>query len=102
MSSPEAATALVVSPTPTSPETRQFFLSRFGADVAFADLAALRRSGLGALRRRRATTVVATAPARELVLFEDYLVCLAFLVPGARRERQVPGEAPTPLGVWKL
>jgi len=102
MSSPEAATALVVSPTPTAPDTRQFFLSRFGPGVAFADLAGLRRAGLGTLLRRRAATVVATAPARELALFEDYLICLAFLVPGARRERQIAGEPPVTLGLFHL
>ena len=94
MSSSETAPALVVSPTPPSPDTRSFFLSRFGPDVAFADLAGLRRAGLGTLRRWRTASVVATAPADELLLFEDYLVLLAFLVPGARRERQVPGEEP--------
>ena len=98
MSSSETAPALVVSPTPPSPETRDFFLSRFGPDVEFADLAGLRRAGLWSLRRRRTSVVVATAPARELPLFEDYLILLAFLVPGARRERLLPGEAPLPLG----
>jgi glycosyltransferase involved in cell wall biosynthesis len=102
MSSSETATALVVSPTPPSSDTRRFFFSRFGPDVVFADLAALRRAGLGALRRWRTAAVVATAPASELLLFEDYLVLLAFLVPGARRERQIPGEAPVPLGLFCL
>jgi glycosyltransferase involved in cell wall biosynthesis len=102
MSSPDAMTALVVSPTPTAPETRQFFHSRFGPRVAFADLAGLRRAGLGTLRRRRAATVVATATVHELALFEDYLVCLAFVVPGARRERQAQGELPVPLGLLDL
>jgi glycosyltransferase involved in cell wall biosynthesis len=102
MSSPEAVTALVVSPTPTAPDTRQFFLSRFGPRVAFADLAGLRRAGLRTLLRWRATTVVATAPARELALFEDYLICLAFLVPGALRERQIPDELPVRLGLLHL
>jgi glycosyltransferase involved in cell wall biosynthesis len=102
MSSPEAVTALVVSPTPTAPQARQFFHDRFGPKVAFADLAALRRAGLGTLRRRRAATVVATAPVREFPLFEDYLVCLAFLVPGARRERQLPDGPPRPLGFLHL
>ncbi|HYN01872.1 MAG TPA: glycosyltransferase [Vicinamibacteria bacterium] len=92
MSSPETAPALVLSPTPPSPEARGFFLSRFGPDVAFADLAGLRRAGLGTLRKRRALSVVVSGPVGELVLFEDYLVVLAFLVPGARRERQVAGE----------
>lgn len=73
-------------------------MSRFGPGVVFADLAGLRRAGLGSLRRWRAATVVASAPARELVLFQDYLILLAFLVPGARRERQIPGERPVPVG----
>src|SRR6516165_8347841 len=98
MSHSEPAPALVVSPTPTAPEARRFFYARFGPQVAFADLAGLRRAGLGTLRRRRHATVVVTAPPQELVLFEDYLVCLAFLVPGAHRERQLPGEPPAPLG----
>jgi glycosyltransferase involved in cell wall biosynthesis len=98
MSSPETAPALVLSPTAPSPEARGFFLSRFGPDVAFADLAGLRRAGLGALRKRRAERVVVTGPPGDLVLFEDYLVVLAFLVPGARRERQVVGEPVSPLG----
>ena len=102
MSSFETATALVVSPTAPSPDTRRFFLSRFGPGVVFADLAGLRRAGLGALRRWRTAAVVATAPANELFLFEDYLVLLAFLVPGARRERQIPGEEPVPLGLFSL
>jgi glycosyltransferase involved in cell wall biosynthesis len=102
MPSPETATALVVSPTPTPADTRRFFISRFGPGVAFADLAGLRRAGLGTLLRRRAATVVATASAHELVLFGDYLVCLAFIVRGARRERQVPGESPVALGVSNL
>jgi len=68
--------------------------------VAFADLAGLRRAGIGSLRRWRAATVVATGPAPELLLFEDYLVLLAFLVPAARRERQVPYEEVVPLGAW--
>ncbi len=102
MSRPETATALVVSPTPPSPDTRHFFLARFGPGVVFADLAGLRRAGLGALRRWRTPAVVATAPPSELLLFEDYLVLLAFLVPGARRERQLPGEAPVPLGFFSL
>jgi glycosyltransferase involved in cell wall biosynthesis len=98
MSSFEAATALVVSPTPPSPETRALFLSRFGPEVEFADLAGLRRAGLWSLRRRRVAVVVVTAPASELPLFEDYLTLLAFLVPGARRERLLLREAPLPLG----
>ena len=85
-------------PRPRPRKRGRFFVSRFGSDVAFADLAGLRRAGLGALRRWRAAAVVATAPANELVLFEDYLVLLAFLVPGARRERQIPGEEAVPLG----
>jgi glycosyltransferase involved in cell wall biosynthesis len=102
MSSPETAPALVLSPTPPSPEARGFFLSRFGPEVAFADLAGLRRAGLGTLRKRRADSVVVSGPVGELALFEDYLVVLAFLVPGARRERQVKGEPASPLGVRHL
>ncbi len=41
---------------------------------------------------------MATGPPHELPLFEDYLVLLSFLVPGAKRERQVPGEQPLALG----
>jgi glycosyltransferase involved in cell wall biosynthesis len=70
--------------------------------VAFADLAGLRRAGIGSLRRWRAATVVATGPVQELLLFEDYLVLLAFLVPEARRERQVAGEEIVPLGAWRV
>ena len=62
MSSPETAPALVLSPTAPSPEARGFFLSRFGPDVAFADLAGLRRAGLGTLRKRRAQSVVVERP----------------------------------------
>jgi glycosyltransferase involved in cell wall biosynthesis len=98
MSSPDTAPALVLSPTPPSPDARGFFLSRFGPDVAFADLAGLRRAGLGALLRRRAASVVVSGPVADLVLFEDYLVVLAFFVPGARRERQVAHEPASPLG----
>jgi glycosyltransferase involved in cell wall biosynthesis len=98
MSSPDTAPALVLSPTPPSPDARGFFLSRFGPDVAFADLAGLRRAGLGALLRRRAARVVVSGSVVDLVLFEDYLVVLAFLVRGARRERQVAGEPASPLG----
>ena len=101
MSTPSPVAALVLSPTPPSPEARRFFSSRFGPSVAFADLAGLRRAGIGSLRRWHAATVVATGPAAELLLFEDYLVLLAFLVPGARRERQVPGEDALPLGAWR-
>ena len=53
------------------------------------------RSGAGAL-----TSVLVSGPVGELALFEDYLVVLAFLVPGAQRERQVAGEPASPLGVW--
>jgi glycosyltransferase involved in cell wall biosynthesis len=97
MASPAPVAALVLSATPPSPEARSFFSSRFEASVAFADLAGLRRAGIGTLRRWRAERVVATGPANELALFEDYLVLLAFLVPRARRERQIPGEAAVPL-----
>ncbi len=99
MSSHEPAPALVLSPTPPSPEARSFFLSRFGPGVAFADLAGLRRAGLLSLRSRRADSVLVSGPVGELALFEDYLVVLAFLVPGAWRERQVAGEPASPLGV---
>ena len=91
MSSPETAPALVLSPTPPSPEARGFFLSRFGPDVAFVDLAALRRAGLGSLRSQRAASVVVSGGVDELALLADYLILLAFLVTGARRERQVAG-----------
>lgn len=100
MTSAPSVAALVLSPTPPSAEMRGFFGARFGSNVAFADLAGLRRAGIGSLRRARASTVVASGPAAELVLFEDYLVLLAFLVPGARRERQAPGETPRALGPW--
>jgi glycosyltransferase involved in cell wall biosynthesis len=99
MSSPETVPAFVLTPTPPSPEARAFFSSRFGPEVAFADLAGLRRAGFGTLRTRRAETVVISGPAGDLTLFEDYLVVLAFLVPRARRQRQVAGEAASPLGV---
>jgi hypothetical protein len=98
MSSSDSATALVVSPTVPQPPARRFFEQRFGPGVAFADLAGLRRAGLGRLRRFRTATVVATGPVHELPLFENYLVLLSFLVPGAKRERQVPGEPPVELG----
>ena len=101
MSRSDSTPALVVSPTAPSPDTRQFFEARFGPGVAFSDLAGLRRAGLGAWRRQRTAVVVATAPANELLLFEDYLVLLAFMVPGVRRERQVPGEAPVALGAGR-
>jgi glycosyltransferase involved in cell wall biosynthesis len=100
MSSSDMAPALVLSPTPPSPDARGFFLSRFGPGATFADLAGLRRAGLGNLRKRRAHAVVVSGPVSELVLFEDYLTVLAFLVPGARRERQVVGEAASPLRAW--
>ena len=102
MSSSETATALVVSPTALPSTTRSFFEARFGPDVAYVDLAGLRRAGLASLRRTRAGTVVATGPPHELPLFEDYLVLLSFLVPGAKRERQVPGEQPLALGAFHL
>jgi glycosyltransferase involved in cell wall biosynthesis len=102
MSSPAPPVALVLTPTPPAPEARAFFASRFGTEVAFADLAALRRAGVRALRRRRAGKVVVSGGARELPLFEDYLVLLSFLVRGARRVRQVPGEAETRLGLGAL
>ena len=101
MSTSSPVAALVLSPTPPSAETRSFFSSRFGSSVAFADLAGLRRAGIGSLRRQRVGTVVATGPPSELLLFEDYLVLLAFLVPGARRERHVPGGEVVPLGAWR-
>ena len=101
MPSLDTATALVISPTPASPEAREFFLS-LGAGDYFADLAGLRRSGLGALRRCPAGVVVATAPPNELRLFEAYLVALAFLVPGARRERQLLQDEPVRLGTLDL
>lgn len=75
-------------------------MTRFGGRVEFVDLAGLRRAGIGSLRRRTAGSVVATAPAAELMLFGDYLVLLAFLVPGARREQQVAGGEPVSLRAW--
>ena len=75
-------------------------MHRFGGRVEFADLAGLRRAGIGSLRRRSAGSVVATAPVAELVLFGDYLVLLAFLVPGARREQQLTGGEPVSLRAW--
>jgi len=98
----ETIAALVISPTAAPPEVRSFFVSRFGPTVAFADLAGLRRAGLGALHRWKAPVVVATAPSAELPLFEDYLVLLASLVPGARRERQIPGGPPVALGAGRV
>jgi glycosyltransferase involved in cell wall biosynthesis len=99
MSRPEKTPAFVLSPTAPSLEARRFFLSRYGPDVAFADLAGLRRAGLGALRTTRANRVVVSGPAADLALFEDYLVVLAFLVPCGFRERQVAEESSSPLGV---
>src|SRR5512134_1590564 len=95
-------TALVVTPTSASPETREYFLSRFGPETAFADLAGLRRSGLGTLRCCHAKVVVVAGPSNELALFEDYLVGLSFLVPRARRERQHFGGEPARLGTRDL
>jgi glycosyltransferase involved in cell wall biosynthesis len=91
--------ALVLSPTPPTPETRSFFLSRFGPKVAFSDLAALRREGIGVLRRRDAKVAVVSGGASELAAFESFLVLLAFLVPRARRERQVAPDPARVLGI---
>jgi glycosyltransferase involved in cell wall biosynthesis len=101
MSTPPPVAALVLSPTPPSAETRDFFTTRFAAPVEFADLAGLRRAGIGSLRRRRARAVVATGPAAELALFADYLVLLSFLVPGAQRTLLPAGGEPVPLGAWR-
>ncbi len=101
MPSSETATALIVSPTVPPPTTRSFFDARFAA-VRYTDLAGLRREGLSHLRRSRVGTVVATGPPHELPLFEDYLIVLSFLVPGAKRIRLVPDEPPRPLGAWSL
>jgi glycosyltransferase involved in cell wall biosynthesis len=98
----DTATALVLSPTPAPPAAREFFLSRFGPGTSFIDLAGLRRSGIGSLRRCGARTVVATAPPDELHLFADYLAALAFLVPGARRERQLLHGVAVRLGTLDL
>jgi glycosyltransferase involved in cell wall biosynthesis len=98
--------ALVLSPTPPRPESRSFFLSRFGPDVSFLDLPALRRTSLGSslasLRRRRVDSVVVTGAPDELRLLLDYLVVLAFVVPRASRMRQLAGEEPAPLGAAQL
>ncbi|MFN8094495.1 MAG: glycosyltransferase [Vicinamibacteria bacterium] len=98
----DTATALVISPTSATPADREFFVARLGPGTAFTDLAGLRRSGVRSLRRCPARTVVAAAPPAEIDLFADYLVALAFLVPGARRERQVPPGDPVRLGVPDL
>ncbi len=98
----DTATALVISPTPATPADREFFVARLGPGTAFTDLAGLRRSGVRSLRQCPARTVVAAAPPAEIDLFADYLVALAFLVPGARRERQVPPGEPVRLGVPDL
>jgi glycosyltransferase involved in cell wall biosynthesis len=101
MSTPPPVAALVLSPTPPSAETRDSFAARFAAPVEFADLAGLRRAGIGSLRRRRARAVVATGPAAELALFADYLVLLSFMVPGAQRTLLPAGGEPVPLGAWR-
>jgi hypothetical protein len=66
MSSPNTTSALILSPTPPLPEIRSFFQDRFGPDVSFADLPALRRSslseGLAGLRATRVGSVVVTGP----------------------------------------
>ena len=106
MSSPNPASALVLSPTPPPPEVRTFFQSRFGSEVSFADLPTLRRSSLKAtfsgLRRTRVETVIVTGSPLELTLFQDYLVVLAFLVPAATRQRQERGEDVSPLRTRQL
>jgi glycosyltransferase involved in cell wall biosynthesis len=87
--------ALVLSPTPPSPEIRRVFEDRFGGRLLFADLPGLRRSGLRAslaqLRRTKVPSVVITGSSQELALFRDYLVTLAFCVPARLREVQPPG-----------
>jgi glycosyltransferase involved in cell wall biosynthesis len=106
MSSAKPASALVLSPTPPQPKARQFFRSRLGDEPSFTDLPALRRSGLvaglSALRRTRVHTVIITGSPTELPLFRDYLVTLAFLVPAATRQRQLPGGESSPLRHWQL
>jgi glycosyltransferase involved in cell wall biosynthesis len=102
MLSPAPTAALVLSPTPPSADARRQFTSRFGSGVAFADLAGLRRAGLGALRQWRVESVVVSGSERELPLFGDYLVLLAFLVPGTRREREAAGGPAVTLGAGDL
>ena len=101
MSSPSPASALVLSPTPPAPEVRAHFLSRFGSDVAFADLPSLRRSGLRAsvarLRRMRVGAVVVTGSPLEIDLFQDYLIVLSFFVRATQRQRERPGEPIRPI-----
>jgi glycosyltransferase involved in cell wall biosynthesis len=91
MSSPAPAPALILSATPPPREARELLASRFGADAAFTDLAGLRRTGIRTFLRMRTKTVVVTGSKAELALFGDYLVVLAFLARGARRERLVLG-----------
>jgi glycosyltransferase involved in cell wall biosynthesis len=106
MSIPSPAAALVLSPTPPSPEIRGFFLSRFGPGVSFADLPGLRRSSLRAslarLRETRVGAVVITGVPEELRLFADYLIVLAFFVPAGVRQRQLAGQEASSLGGLQL
>src|SRR2546425_4499915 len=106
MSTPDPASALVLSPTPPSPKVRSFFHSRFGPDLSFADLTSLRRSSLKAslarLRATRVRSVVITGEPEEPGPLADYLVVLAFFVPAALRERQLPGWEASSLGAGEL
>jgi glycosyltransferase involved in cell wall biosynthesis len=105
MSSP-AVPALVLSPTPPLPEVRARFVARYGADTAFADLPALRRTslraGLRSLVRSGARVVVVTAPPHELGMFRDYLVVLSFFVPRAERRIEMADQAALTLGLFQL
>jgi len=106
MSTPDPASALVLSPTPPSPKVRSFFHSRFGPDLSFADLTSLRRSSLKAslarLRAMRVRSVVITGEPEGPGPLADYLVVLAFFVPAALRERQLPGWEASSLGAGQL
>jgi glycosyltransferase involved in cell wall biosynthesis len=106
MSSPNSTSVLVLSPTPPAPEARRFFQSRFGSDLSFADLPALRRSSLRAtlsgLREACVDTVIVTGSPLELPLFQDYLVALAFVVPAATRLQHPPNQEGVPLHIRQL
>ncbi len=106
MSSPNPTSVLVLSPTPPAPEVRRFFEARFGSGLSFTDLPALRRSSLrvtlAGLRGTRVDSVIVTGSPLELPLFQDYLAALAFLVPAATRQRQLPDQEASPLHLRQL